>query len=188
MFSITSDAANAIAAAPTTRIVAAPAALVSGAGRVPASGRCLISTRASSRAVWDRGVLIRSLLALIGCVLPPSRMPAAGTSAPEPDPTWPLAQPSSCTFGGYTEHAGASSGRGLKPRHEAHARAGDWSRREVLLQRPADGAAVIAEGWSEPRRSSPLHGIRSPRRRSIQLQGGRWFERAPAGHRSQAAI
>src|SRR3954452_16975490 len=84
VFSITSDAANAIAAAPTTRIVAAPAALVSGAGRVPASGRCLISTRASSRAVWDRGVLIGSLLGLIGWVLPPSRMPAAGKSAPEP--------------------------------------------------------------------------------------------------------
>jgi hypothetical protein len=51
MFSITSDAANAIAAAPTTRIVAAPAALGSGAGRVPTSDRCLMSTRASSRAV-----------------------------------------------------------------------------------------------------------------------------------------
>src|SRR3954447_24110637 len=43
---------------------------------------------------------------LIGWVLPPSRMPAAGTSAPEPDSTWPLAQPSSCTFGRYPEHAG----------------------------------------------------------------------------------
>src|SRR3954468_5007361 len=106
MFSITSDAASAIAAAPTTRIAAAPAALVSGAGRVPASGRRLISTRASSRAVWDRGVLIGLLLGLIGWVLPPSRLPAAGTSAPEPDSTWPLAQPSSCTFGRYTEHAG----------------------------------------------------------------------------------
>src|SRR5215210_4660217 len=41
------------------------------------------------------------LLGLIGWVLPPSRMPAAGTSAQEPDSTWPLAQPSSCTFGGY---------------------------------------------------------------------------------------
>src|SRR3954470_15188577 len=106
MFSITSDAANAIAAAPTTRIVAAPAALVSGAGRVPASGRCLISTRASSRAVSDRGVLITLLLGLIGWVLPPSRMPVAGTSAPEPDSTWPLAQPSSRTFGGYADPAG----------------------------------------------------------------------------------
>src|SRR3954452_21904439 len=106
MFWIAIDAASAIAVAPTTRIVAAPAALVSGAGRVPASGRCLISTRASSRAVWDRGVLIRLLLGLIGWVLPPSRMPAAGTSVPEPDSTWPLARPSSCTFGGYTEHAG----------------------------------------------------------------------------------
>jgi hypothetical protein len=38
------------------------------------------------------------LLGLIGWVLPPSRIPAAGTSAPEPDSTWPLAQPSSCTF------------------------------------------------------------------------------------------
>src|SRR3954462_2201824 len=27
-------------------------------------------------------------------------MPAAGTLAPEPDSTWPLAQPSSCTFDG----------------------------------------------------------------------------------------
>src|SRR3954447_16910625 len=106
MFSITSDAASAIAAAPTTRIVAATAALVSGAGRVPASGRCLISTRASSGAVWGRGVLITVLLGLIGWVAPPSRMPAAGTSAPGPDPTWPLAQPSSRTFGGYTEHTG----------------------------------------------------------------------------------
>src|SRR3954469_18486980 len=106
MFSITSDAANAIAAAPTTRIVAAPAALVSGAGRVPASGRCLISTRASSRAVRDRGVLIRLLLGLIGGVLPPSRMPAAGRPVPEPDSTWPWARPGSCTFGGYTEPSG----------------------------------------------------------------------------------
>src|SRR3954469_4582879 len=46
------------------------------------------------------------LLGLIGWVLPPSRMPTAGTSALEPDSTWPLAQPSSCTFGGYTDHAG----------------------------------------------------------------------------------
>src|SRR5664279_5687208 len=60
-----------------------------------------------SSAVWDWGVLITMLLGLIGWVLPPSRMPAAGTSAPEPDSTWPLAQPSSCTFGGYTEHAAA---------------------------------------------------------------------------------
>src|SRR3954462_2986976 len=54
-----------------------------------------------SSAVWDRGALITMLLGLTGWVLPPSRMPAAGTSAPEPDSTWPLAQPSSCTFGGY---------------------------------------------------------------------------------------
>src|SRR3954465_5938151 len=37
-----------------------------------------------SSAVWDGGVLITVLLGLIGWVLPPSRMPAAGTSAPEP--------------------------------------------------------------------------------------------------------
>ena len=52
-FWITIDAASAIAVAPTTRIVAAPAGLVSGPGRVPASGRCLISIRASSRSSRD---------------------------------------------------------------------------------------------------------------------------------------
>src|SRR3954464_5121445 len=46
------------------------------------------------------------LLGLIGWVLPPSRMPAAATSAREPDSTWPLAQPSPCTFGRYPHHAG----------------------------------------------------------------------------------
>src|SRR5215218_2924487 len=59
------------------------------------------------------------LLGLIGWVLPPSRMPAAGTSAPEPDSTWPLAQPSSRTFGRYPEHAGClgcSDGHQRTPR------------------------------------------------------------------------
>src|SRR4029453_16058051 len=94
-FSIATDTANAIAAAPTSR---------------PRTNRLRSSSvlwdGGFSSAVWDRGVLIRSLLGLIGWVLPPSRMPAAGTSAPEPDSTWPLAQPCSCTFGQYTEHAG----------------------------------------------------------------------------------
>src|SRR3954467_4485354 len=55
--------------------------------------------RRSSSALRDRGVVITVLLGLIGWVLPPSRMPTGGTSAPEPDPTWPSAQPSSRTFG-----------------------------------------------------------------------------------------
>src|SRR5829696_3355213 len=59
------------------------------------------------------------LFGLIGWVLPPSRMPAAGTSAPEPDSTWPLAQPSSCTFGGYDRARGLPRLIRWPPTHSA---------------------------------------------------------------------
>src|SRR5919202_2956627 len=82
------------------------------------------------------------LLGLIGWVLPPSRMPAAGTSAPEPDSTWPLAQPSSCTFGGYADHAGCL---GLPGGHQSTPLAvGRTSSHEC----PGPGAAGLGLGRS----------------------------------------
>src|SRR3954453_18267420 len=85
------------------------------------------------------------LLGLIGWVLPPSRMPAAGTSAPEPDSTWPLAQPSSRAFGGYTEHAGC---RGLADGHQRTPLAvGRTSTHEC----PGPGAAGLGLGRSTGR-------------------------------------
>lgn len=41
------------------------------------------------------------LLAVLVWLLPPSRLPAVGTSAPGPVPTSPSGQPGSRTFGGY---------------------------------------------------------------------------------------
>src|SRR5919202_4609084 len=82
------------------------------------------------------------LLGLIGWVLPPSRMPAAGTSAPEPDSTWPLAQPSSCTFGGYADHAGCLGGPG------GHQRTPLAVDRTSSHECPGPGAAGLGLGRS----------------------------------------
>src|SRR4029450_8350111 len=69
-------------------------------------------------------------------------MPAAGTSAPEPDSTWPLAQPCSCTFGGYADHAGCLGWS------DGHQRTPLAVGRTATQEGPGPGAAGLGFGRS----------------------------------------
>src|SRR4029450_274918 len=69
-------------------------------------------------------------------------MPAAGTSAPEDDSTWPFAQPCSCTFGQYTDHAGCLGWSG------GHQRTPLAVGRTSTHECPGPGAAGLGFGRS----------------------------------------